>query len=61
MKSISKSTMAVVTLLSIACLARASSKIVNVHFERTVDLMEQGSNLITFQSTIQFLNDANEK
>jgi len=60
MKSISKSTMAVVTLLSIACLARASAKIANVHFERTVDLMEQGSNLITFQSTIQFLNDANE-
>lgn len=31
-----------------------------MEFERSVDLMEQGSNLITFQSTIQFTNDNQE-
>lgn len=30
------------------------AEITNVHFDRTVDLMEQGSNLLTFQSTIHF-------
>lgn len=56
-----KKTQFVVTLLSMVGLKMASAGIENVHFERSVDLMEQGSNLITFQNTIEFTNDNSER
>ena len=51
----------VATLLSMVGLKMAQGEIQNVHFERSVDLMEQGSNLITFQNTIEFTNDNSER
>lgn len=51
-----------VTLLTfLVSVSSSLAQITNVHFERSVDLMEQGSNLITFQNTIQFTNDNQER
>jgi hypothetical protein len=47
--------------LSALFLNNASAVIENLNVERSVDLMEQGSNLITFQNSIQFSNDGTEK
>ena len=61
MKTRSNKVLSALTLLSAFGLSMAIAEIVNVHFERAVDLMEHGSNLITFQSTIHFTNAGNEK
>lgn len=53
--------LALTTLLSIIGQRVALAQITNVHFERACDLMEQGSNLIIFQSTITFTNPKSER
>jgi len=57
MKAIKKNTILLLTLLSLISLPSAVAGITNVLFERSVDLMEQGSNLITFSNSIQFTNE----
>jgi len=51
---------ALTVILFLVRLSCIFGQITNVHFERSVDLMEQGSNLITFQSSIQFTNPKQE-
>ena len=48
MKTQSNKVISALTLLAVLGLHVAIAEIVNVHFERAVDLMEHGSNLITF-------------
>jgi hypothetical protein len=47
--------------LSALFINNANGLIENLNVERSVDLMEQGSNLVTFQNSIQFSNDGTEK